>query len=71
MTAAGLARRFAVAGWVRNLSDGRVCLLVQGTPGEVERFLRAIREQFDGYIDQEESASTTPSESYRTFEIAR
>src|SRR5262245_30430134 len=70
-TAAALARRFAVTGWVRNLPDGRVRLHAEGAAGEVERFLAAVRERFDGYVDDEAAEDVLPTGRYRNFEIAR
>jgi acylphosphatase len=37
-----LAENYAVAGFVRNLPDGRVELVAEGTPAELERFMAAI-----------------------------
>lgn len=36
-------RRESLAGWVRNLPDGRVELLARGEAGAVERFLASVR----------------------------
>jgi len=41
--AVGAARRLALTGWVRNLTDGSVEALVQGPPTSVEAFLTACR----------------------------
>ena len=46
MTARRLASGFDVGGWVQNLPDGRVELVVQGESGEVRRFLEALRAEF-------------------------
>lgn len=59
-TACTIARRFAVAGYVKNLPDGRVEAAIEGAPEEVERFLSAIREEMTGHIRderQEDSAA--------------
>jgi acylphosphatase len=53
-TAAGIAWRFAVAGWVRNLPDGRVELLAEGEPAAVLAFLAAVRERLRWNIDGED-----------------
>ena len=42
-TAAAIASDHAVRGWVRNLPDDRVELLVDGPPEAVEAFLNAVR----------------------------
>jgi acylphosphatase len=54
-TAASIARRHAVRGWVRNLSDGRVELFADGTPDAVSAFLADIRVNMRGHIDTEDT----------------
>lgn len=38
------AARFGVTGWVRNLRDGRVEVLAEGSIAQVEAFLQALRD---------------------------
>lgn len=38
------ARRLGLAGWVRNLTDGRVELVAQGSPEKVDQFLGWCRD---------------------------
>jgi acylphosphatase len=52
--AAAVARGYAVRGWVRNLPDGRVELLVDGAPDAVTRYLAHLRDRMRGYIEGEE-----------------
>ncbi len=54
-TAAGIARRYRVAGWVRNLPDRRVELLAEGEPSEVTAFLTDLRERMSDHISDEDS----------------
>ena len=54
-TAAWVARMHPVRGWVRNLSDGRVELLVDGPADVVEAFLADVRSRMEGHIEHEES----------------
>jgi acylphosphatase len=43
-TARQVAAGFDVCGTVRNLADGRVELIAEGTPNELEAFRQAIRD---------------------------
>jgi acylphosphatase len=49
-TAHRVSRSFEVAGHVRNLRDGRVELLAEGDPAELDAFFRAVREAMQPYI---------------------
>ena len=53
-TAAGIARRYAVSGWVRNLPDRRVELLAEGEPSVVLAFLADLRERMADHITSED-----------------
>jgi len=68
-TARSLARRFAVSGFVKNLPDGRVHLLVEGQPQEVGLFLAAIREEMGYYISDTEETSGPATGRFRGFEV--
>jgi acylphosphatase len=70
-TAVSLARGFAVGGWVRNLSDGRVALLVEGDAAEVERFLRAVREHWGSYIADEQITQAEPTGRPAGLQVVR
>jgi acylphosphatase len=59
-TAQSLARQFTVAGWVRNLPDGRVELLAEGEPAEVDGFLAAVAKHMGGYILETTVQDETP-----------
>jgi acylphosphatase len=67
-TARGIADRFAVAGYVRNLRDGRVELLAEGEPDQVQAFLDAVAERMKGYIDQIAEQEETP-QGLKGFEV--
>ncbi len=55
-TCQSLARGFDVAGFVRNLPDGRVELVVEGHGQEVDHFLSAILEEMNSYIETVDTA---------------
>ena len=49
-TCQSLARNVEVAGYVRNLPDGRVELLVEGEGSEIDAFLTTIQREMSRYI---------------------
>ena len=68
-TCRALAVRHKIKGWVRNLSDGRVELLAQGGSTEIISFLDDLREEFKGYILDEEAEWLKPEEDYKDFSV--
>ena len=62
-TTANLARRYRVAGNVRNLDDGRVRLDVQGQADQVQGLLRDIAEAMSGHITTADVADHPPNPS--------
>ena len=69
-TAERLAQRFRVAGFVRNLDDGRVELLAEGEAAEVAVFLDAVRREMDPYIlDIQEERESPGDRLPRGFSI--
>ena len=56
-TTVEIARAFPLAGTVRNLSDGRVELMVEGAPENINFLLRALREAFRECITAEQKNS--------------
>lgn len=45
-----MAQKFQVTGFVRNLPDGRVEVVVEGTAEEVEAFVGAVQKEMTRYI---------------------
>lgn len=69
-TARRVAAGFDVAGYVRNLPDGRVELVASGEPSEVEDFLAALRDsELAGHIENVVPAEIPAPAGLRGFEI--
>lgn len=60
-----VAARFAVTGYVRNLTDGRVQVVAEGTPDELDRFQAGVERAMVGHIE-----NTTVSEAPSTREFS-
>jgi acylphosphatase len=68
-TSRAVAVGFDVSGYVRNLPDGRVQLVAEGEPRELNAFLLEIRDQLGGYIRSEQSDSQAASGEFSGFDI--
>ena len=64
-----IAQRFSVCGFVRNLPDGRVHLVVEGEAAEVKAFLREIGERMEPFIRDTRQDCRPATGQYRRFEI--
>ena len=61
-TCQSLARGFEVAGFVRNLPDGRVELVAEGESNELDAFLASIRLEMDSYITNVTTEPESPGQ---------
>jgi acylphosphatase len=68
-TARSIARGYDVTGLVRNLADGRVKLVAEGRPPEVDAFLREVRDRFFNQIRDERCDVRPASGEFAGFEI--
>ncbi len=64
-----LAGEFPVTGFVRNLADGRVELVVSGDAESVTSLVAAVGQHFRGNIESVEQADIQTTEQFATFEI--
>ncbi len=66
-----IAKRFAVVGTVENCDDGRVKIVVEADPKEIERFVEAIRASTCGQIKQIQRFESEPSREFVNFSVRR
>lgn len=66
-----VAANFDVVGFVRNLTDGRVELVADALPAELDRFLAAVADAMAGNIDSQtvEQVDFDQSNTFDNFEI--
>jgi acylphosphatase len=68
-TTHSIARDHEVTGYVRNLPDGRVELVVEGDRRETDTFLEAIRDRLGNHIRDECRDIGPATGEFSTFEI--
>ena len=68
-TTVSVARRFQVVGYVQNLPDRRVQLVVEGPPGEVDGLLEAVSEQIGYLIRDVDRQNMPPTGEFASFGI--
>ena len=64
------ARNFNVAGYVRNLPDGRVLLVAEGPPDHVARIVDDIKTQMKPYITDAVVEKGGATGEFSSFDIA-
>jgi acylphosphatase len=65
----GAARRYEVVGFVENLPDGRVHVVVEGIPSELDAFLDDIATDLAGHIRSVQVEETDASGGFDGFRI--
>lgn len=68
-TARNIARRHPIRGFVRNLPDGRVHLVAEGTSQALDRFVAAIVEEMDDYIEHKDESVRPATQEFDLFEV--
>ena len=65
-----IAQSFAVTGFVRNLSNGKVELIAEGSPLELDRFLAEVASSMSDYIRDAATSTGLATGEYASFVIA-
>jgi len=68
-TALDIARELGVAGWVKNLSDGRVEILAEAEEKVISEFLGKIGQYFSRYIQNIDTTWLEATGEFKGFKI--
>jgi len=68
-TVCQIARDVPVTGYVKNLADGRVQLVAEGEPADVDRFLSMVSQRMGDYIERVQTQTTSATESFDDFGV--
>jgi len=66
-----IAKRFPVVGYVRNLPNGTVELVVEGESSDIAGYMRAIAGALRGHIEDTVSTLEAPTGEFDGFNIVR
>ena len=70
-TTASIAKRHPILGYVKNLPDGSVELVAEGTTSSLDQFLADILSEFAGYVREYSVAEPAIDQPFVVFEIRR
>ncbi len=70
-TTASIAKRHPVVGYVKNLPDGSVELVAEGTASILDLFLTDLLSEFAGYVREYSVADISTDEPLTAFDIRR
>lgn len=62
-----IAKRFAVSGFVVNLDDGRVKIVVEAESAEIDRFIEAVQTSIAGNLKKIERFECEASREFDSF----
>ena len=68
-TVLNIAQEHDVMGYVRNLSDGHVELVAEGTRSELAALVAEIKQRMNGYIEEVDVTTSAATGEFRRFTI--
>ena len=68
-TAQSIAAQYDIRGYVINLADGRVELVMEGDEREMEGVVHDLRRRMQGYVDNVESLAAPATGEFERFRI--
>ncbi len=68
-TVKNVALQYNVAGFVKNLPDGRVELVMEGPDPDMDRLVQDVSQRMDGYIKRVDSVEDPATGEFQQFNI--
>ena len=68
-TVKNVALQYNVAGFVKNLPDGRVELVMEGPEADMDRLVQDVSRRMDGYIKRVDSVEDPATGEFQHFNI--
>ena len=68
-TVSNIAQQYAVQGYVRNVADGGVELVMEGSPGDMDRLVDEVKSRMEGFIRNVRSDSGPATGEFKSFAI--
>ena len=68
-TARDIAARFDVRGFVQNLEDGRVLLVVEGQPRVLDAYVRAVQAELSRFITSSQPTVLPATDEFTSFNV--
>ena len=69
-TTAQLAKSQPITGFVKNLANGQVLLVVEGSESAVHRFVRTVQQAMQDYLTDTHTTDEAATGEFATFSIA-
>ena len=63
------ASRLGLVGWVKNLTDSRVEVIVEGNKKDIEQLIESVSGQFEGFIREKNINYNPATGQYAEFNV--
>jgi len=66
----GVANSLGITGWVKNLDDGRVEIIAEGSSDKIEEFIKLVKKgPSNAVVSRFQVGSEKPSGEFKSFDV--